>query len=191
MIVELIGLSGAGKTSFARAFSEEQHIPIIEVTGRARKVGLILWFIATRPRVFFSILLVLVVENKKSARLRSHKIRNLFFSTVAREQKARMSSRDCIIDEGLLQFFLSLYERPVNEQDVSRYLARIVDDRKVIILEAEYDVRIKRMKTRGRFPRSFMGEAYQRRWLSLVDKNYDLFKTFVKKQFSCKVVSTN
>jgi dephospho-CoA kinase len=180
MIIEFFGLPGAGKTHKAQELSLEKNIPIISIQNRYEKYGLVFLYMLLHPLVVLFFLRTLARENKHDKALLHHKIRNLFFNCIAREQKG-VFHKECIIDEGLWQCALGIFEREVVEVDIRDCTNYIFRKRVVFIVETPREERMRRMQARGRVPRGFRDGAYQERWLSVMEKNYYIFKKAIQR----------
>ncbi len=181
MIYEFFGLPGSGKTYLAERFSQNKQTPLVEVHGTVDKYTWAFIFACARPRIFFSFLKELIKENKQHPRLLRYKINTLYLRAVAKEGKA-LVRKDAVIDEGLLQVLLYIFEKEITERDIASY-ARFLKKRNIHIIEASHIARKERMKARERFPRAFLGKEYRQRWFPVLEKNYALIRELIKAKF--------
>jgi len=184
MIIEIFGLPGSGKSHFAEKISKERAVPVIHIRGRIEKYALALLFAFAHPITFLFFLRILIAENKSHLALLHHKIRNLYFSVIAREEKAQLSGSGGIIDEGLVHFVLVLYEREISAQELEATLRHIPQKRHIYIVESGADIRNARMKKRKRVPREGFGLEYRSRWFPVFEHNYQRVKTLVQRTHS-------
>ncbi len=181
MIYEFFGLPGSGKTYLAERFSQNKQMPLVEVRGNVAKYTWAFIFACARPRIFFSFLKELIKENKQYPGLLRYKINTLYLRAVAKEGKA-LARKDAVIDEGLFQVLLYIFEKEITERDIAS-CARFLKKRNIHIVEASHAVRRERMKARGRFPRAFLGEEYLQQWFPVLEKNYALIRELIKAKF--------
>lgn len=178
-IIEFFGLPGAGKTSQAVS-------PVLI----RRKLSC--WFFDSlflwrHPFNFIYLYRLLIRESKFNRSLLSHK-KHLFSLSLAKEMKAQLSFHDSAIDDGLLQFLLSLYERKITELEAKALLNCIDKNRIIAIVEASESQRLAWMKKRGRIPRFFLGEDYLTSWSLILNYNYQIFKNILLQDFSVKII---
>ena len=132
-----------------------------------------------RPVTFFTFLKEVFKENRHSGALLRHKARVLHINAMAKEGRALFSREDVILDEGLFQALLSIYEREITARDIARF-SRILKRRKVYMVHASLSRREERMRARGRAPREFMGEAYQDDWFPTLERNFSIIASWIK-----------
>lgn len=143
MIQEIMGLPGVGKTTYCCKIN--MCVPVF-ITPRKR-FFYAMKFLLQHPVVFsyFFYKTIKVPQQRRSLR---NKVFFLLFTSFAKEAGATGNK---ILDEGLYQYILSLYEINVSRSDVSRDLRMLYAlKRKVIHLVAEEDVRHARLQKRGR-----------------------------------------
>jgi len=152
--------------------------------------------------VFNFLFIKTILEGRHSFRLLRHKI-HLLGEYIARSEKARIESKNekVILDEGLAQYGLSLYEQNISEKDACKYIDKFVNkNNKVeIIISCNETDRIERMKERKRIPRAYMG-IDSNRWQKIMTENSHIFNdVFIKqgalvfdsaKEDSLKIVNT-
>lgn len=175
MIYEFIGLPGSGKTYRARCLSEELGLPFVCDVDRTNRLLGSLYFMCRHPRIFTRLCVELLKESHVSVGLLRHKIFFLLGNTLAREAQAECLG-SAVIDEGLGQYFYSLYEHPVGTPDIEEYfkIIRLSKKRSIIILNVDESIRHKRMAARGRVPRSTFGPLYGESWNTSIVANHRL-----------------
>lgn len=181
MIYEFFGLPGSGKTYCAALFAKNRKLPLIEVHGRVQTYFWTCVFACVSPACFFFFLKEIARENSGNAYLLRHKVHNLFLRAVAKEGKA-LVRKNAVIDEGLFQAILYIFEKEMTQQDIARH-KKFLKKRHLYVVEASRAVREKRMRTRKRFPRAFLNEDYRRRWFPVLEKNYSLICELIKINF--------
>ena len=202
MIIEYFGPSGSGKTTIARELSISTGWKYISVNSRKEKLKYIIIFLSRIPARFLFLFIKTILEGRHSFRLLRHKI-HLLGEYIARSEKARIESKNekVILDEGLAQYGLSLYEQNISEKDACKYIDKFVNkNNKVeIIISCNETDRIERMKERKRIPRAYMG-IDSNRWQKIMTENSHIFNdVFIKqgalvfdsaKEDSLKIVNT-
>ena len=181
MIIELFGLPGSGKTYLAQnCFSDRQHA-VVKCLGKFQQFFFALMFGLRKPLFFCYLKILLLKENWCKPSLLWHKYMMLLLPALAKEGKALFSKNStAVIDQGLLQLALSIYERKIEEPDIKRILSFCArENRKITIVEANKSVREKRMGDRGRRARGFLGEKYLAQWTPVLEYNYEVVKNAI------------
>jgi len=187
MIYEFFGLPGSGKTFLAMRFSKENKIPLIEINSRTEKYFWVALFVCAHPMLFFLLLKKIIKENKNDSALFRHKTLFLCLRTIAKEGKS-FFKRDAVIDEGLYQALLYLFERKVQKSELACF-SPLFKRRTARIVVANADTRRERMQSRGRVPRAFLNNAYRERWFPILDHNFDVISGWIKENFSYKEIN--
>jgi len=182
MIAEFFGLPGSGKTLLAKRFSKENRIPIIEINSRIEKYFWAVFFVCTHPVLFFLLLKKIIKENKNDSALLRHKALFLCLRAIAKEGKS-FFKRDAVIDEGLYQTLLYIFERKIKKDELASYRT-LFKKRTVHIIVAGVDTRMERMQSRGRVPRVFLNNAYRERWFPVLEHNFYVITVWIKENFS-------
>ncbi|HEY4501212.1 MAG TPA: polysaccharide deacetylase family protein [Candidatus Paceibacterota bacterium] len=158
MIIELIGLPGAGKTTLARALAQEGAI----VVGAP-----------SRRRIALDIALFSLAHPITTARLKwfiyRHAPISMWYSLLMnglivcssryrRAQRLSHAGKIVVLDQGFFQLLVSLGELPPS---LLRSLPR---PDVLVIVSAPFALREKRMKARGRTPRAEYGYEERRAW---------------------------
>lgn len=171
-IVEYIGLPGAGKTYLAQKHSKETNIPVITINSKCERYSQVSLFLVRHPILFCYISCMVFRYTKHNIRLLRHKYFFLFFNAVAREQKANRLGIG-IIDEGLFQFSLSLFESKVGKSRMQAYMSIVnkLPERKINLVQASLGSRWERMLQRKRVPREAFGQDYAHSFLQTMEYN--------------------
>ncbi len=187
-VVELFGLPGAGKTFLAEKLARERALPIIVIKNKIVRWLLVFTYACRQPFNFCYFLRLIHRESIGNKRLLFHKWR-LFSFAVAKEVKVGWQKAEGVIDDGLFQFALSIYEKKITETEAKLILSRLDSNRMIVIVEAENEERMIRMKNRGRVPRFFLGENYLKDWQSTLTSNYEQFKSVLVGQFESRLIN--
>jgi hypothetical protein len=179
MKIELFGLPGAGKTTFARRLAEEDGVPLVHVNERKEMYVRVGRFFLRHPLLVLRLLACCVQGVRGNMPLLKYKLLSLLLPALAREEKSNDFSA-CIIDEGMLQMLLSAHEEriaPRNLRPFEAFLkARTVE---VYCIEAQPQERYERMRQRNGAPRQRFGTAYLARWQPICEANYEIIRDFV------------
>lgn len=187
MVIEFFGLPGSGKTYCAERFARESGLPLIEVHGRPQTYFWAFVFACVRPRMFFFLLKEIAKENRRDTRLLRHKIHNLYLRAVAKEGKTFLR-RDAVIDEGLFQVLLYLFERRIEKMGLGSF-SFLFQDRTAHIVTARADIRRGRMQSRGRTPRAFLSTEYREcHWFPILEHNSNVIAAWIKEHFPYKEI---
>ncbi len=191
MTICLFGLPGAGKTYLASRYGRETGYAVSSgPIRRRRRYWLGLRYTARHPYLVASVLIKVVRENHSRRKLLFYKVHNLFMSALAREEQVR-ERLNSIVDEGLLQLLLSIYERRITKAEAKACLQNIVrrNDR-IWLVEADKNLRLERMHIRKRIPRSEHGLDYMYSWMAVSEHNYEIFKEVIQEQCECRIICT-
>jgi hypothetical protein len=186
VIVELFGPSGSGKSYFAARLAAEHNVKPVRVHF-GQKYLFAASFVLQHREFARRIFAMWNAETRKNPILRGNKLYRLI-SFMAKEQKARRMGGG-VIDEGIVQYFLILYEgeAPVDEvRDCLALLERT--DYFVCIVESDVTTRFRRMRERGKISRWELGEDYTRRWQDVLQSNAERLKPVLTSLFRCEIV---
>src|SRR3989344_3380474 len=118
---EFFGLPSVGKTTLASALAKAELGPIITVNYQLERLLYPFLFLLTHPIVFFRFYFLSLKESGDNRKLFKHK-RHLFLLALAKETKATWSLGG-IIDDGLYQFLLSVYEKKITQTEAEKILS--------------------------------------------------------------------
>jgi hypothetical protein len=173
MIYEIIGLPGSGKTSFSKELIlTKRRIKYIQISNTKDKIFYNLIFMIENPVSYYYLLFKTIRENYFNLRLLKYKLTKFLFRNIAKYQKSKSYKMDSIIDEGLIYYIFSLYERKISKNEIIKSLYFLpLNKIYLIILETNDKIRYKRMKQRKRIPRKIFGKKYQEEFLEILDYN--------------------
>jgi broad-specificity NMP kinase len=174
MIIELYGLPGSGKTTFAKRLAENNGFEIIKVRNKFSLFFYNFLYLIKHP-VKFAATLFYIFGNFGDKRLVYYKLMNCFFQYNARYQKALRRPR-AVLDQGYFQNILSVFEKPLTDAQLQRYLKYFLLPDVLFIFDLPFEEAKKRMEERGYIPRQKMGEEYLRRLEPIVAANHTAFK---------------
>jgi len=164
VIVELVGAPGAGKTYLAPILAERCGVPVVRIGRLGQRHFYFALYALGHWR------LTREVHREFRRQLREHpeiagvrKWRR-FMSTGAKIAKARLLGHG-LIDEGIFQGILKIFEDPATDEQLEHYLRLIgTPPDRVYIVDASDAQRHARMQARNNFPRRELGEANWRHW---------------------------
>ena len=184
MIIEFFGPSGAGKTTIARELNLNTGWEYIVVNSRKEKFKYNVIFLFHSFIKFFSLFIKTISEGGGSFSLTRHKL-HLLSEYIARNEKARIVGRkhNVILDEGLVQYGLSLYEKNISKLDAKKYIDRFatVQNKIQVVILCNDSERIKRMEKRKRIPRAFLN-LDKEEWQKTISNNTNIFTDIFMKQ---------
>ena len=190
MIVEFFGPPAVGKTTIARLFAERTGGVIISISSRKEKYYYILRFVFLRPILFLALVWKTKWEGRRSLSLMWHKL-FLLSEHISYTEKALSYSHDTLVllDGGLLQYALSLYEHRISKSTAERYLKNFMFSDTVIVLTGDTAVCERRMRERGRMPREHL-PINHKKWLFLVNMNTNCFTKILQTMEKTHVYNT-
>jgi len=138
MIIEFYGLPGSGKTSIAQALSDSQEdFEYLHTSSRWEIVRTFPLFFVMHP--FISIFWIKEIFLNSPASLFRYKLHRVLVSLIQYKKADSVKNMHALIDEGMLQRILSVYETPQTEGKIIRCIKNIPHVDLVII--TNYDKR--------------------------------------------------
>ncbi|MEK9176742.1 MAG: glycosyltransferase [Patescibacteria group bacterium] len=157
MIIELFGLPGSGKTTFARAW-EREGARVVRAPGRWALILYNALFIAENPLRAFRLLAGLFREAPRGAKwllfVNSFLVHNAKH-VIARAVSAR--GEIALLDQGHFQNVLSVFGKPPSEHTLRAYLPLLPKPDLLVVLDVPKTERETRLASRGKIPRSELG----------------------------------
>ncbi len=170
MIVELVGLPGSGKSTFARALQEGGVWTRVRIKGRLELLSYSTLFCLRHPISTLHQLCWLI-------RYRGHralwytKFVNLFFVHNAKFMKASRLGR-AVIDQGHLQNIMSLFDAAVSPEVLLDYVAILPTPDVSIFFDIDSDERARRQKARGYEARESTPLDLRQKWHEASEKHF-------------------
>ena len=188
MIVELVGAPGAGKTHMAPVIAQRCGVRIIKI-GR---LGQRHFYFALYALSHWQLTREAFTEFRRQVRehpgLKSVLKWRRFMSMGAKIAKAEMLGGG-LIDEGIFQGVLKIFEDPATPEQLEHYLRLIgrAPDR-VFFIEASDALRYDRMEARNEFPRRDLGEDNWQHWHKSFTANIALIKPILLARYHGEIV---
>ena len=171
MIAEVYGLPGSGKSTIARGLVAlpEGVCTLVDFHSKGERYKFILRFVALHPILFVRWMRVLMAHRL----LFWYKL-HLLSVTFAKVAKAEILSAPLVlVDEGLLQRLLTVFDRPIEKTQVARLLPKAYRNGTVRIVHMTggdfYRFESERQKDNS--PRVKQGRAYLDAWKELQREN--------------------
>ncbi len=171
MILELVGLPGSGKSTFARKLADEEGWRVVHTNGAADILWNNLCFAIRHPVYFFNGL-VAVIRFRGASPFWYTKFVNLFLVHNAKYMKASRLPR-AIIDQGHHQNVISLFDGALSEESVRTFLAELPRPDVLLLFVTDEGVRAERLQSRGYGAREDMNEEMRDAWESAREKNFE------------------
>jgi len=184
MIIELVGLPGAGKTTFAKQLCEDNTHTLIRIKGRSELCYYNLCFLFAHPIVFFRQLSWLWCYRGKRS-LWYRKFTNLFLVHNAKYMKAGRFPR-AVIDQGHHQNLLSLFDEPVSRRTLETYLSLLPKPDMLCFLLVDDELRTKRLLERGHETRDEEDDSYRKAWESAYTAHFE-YLYLMRKTLPCMI----
>lgn len=179
MIIELYGLPGSGKSTFAKKLAERDNLAIIKIRSKKDLLFYNLIFLLKRP-VKFLAGLYFVAVNSSGWRMFYYKFMNCFLQYNAKYEKSLKFSR-AILDQGHFQNILSVFEAPISEKKMLFYLKFIPRPDELIIFNVSQDKIAERIAARGYLGRENLKNIDQQKWQETMRANHKLFLNNISK----------
>jgi len=185
MIIELYGLPGSGKTTFARKVKEKYGTVRVKV----QKTEILLYnflFFILHP-IKFILLLSFVLNNMSKENL-YFKIINNFFVINAKYLKAR-KYKFAIIDQGYYQNIISVFDEKIDNTLLNKYLTIISRPDVLFVFDVSDKLRGEYIANRGYFGREEYGGDKQRKWQDIINFNNKIFVNQIEENEKLLVIN--
>ncbi|OGZ05815.1 MAG: hypothetical protein A2845_03355 [Candidatus Lloydbacteria bacterium RIFCSPHIGHO2_01_FULL_49_22] len=172
MIIELTGLPGSGKSTFAKKLVQEGEWQIVRTNGMAD----ILWnncCFALRHPIYFSRGFFAMIRFCGARQFWYTKFMNLFLVHNAKYMKASRMSH-AIIDQGHHQNIISLFDEKASDVVLRTYLAKLPQPDALVLFAADEDVRASRLRARGYGARENVEGGLREAWEDARGVNFEL-----------------
>lgn len=170
MIIELVGLPGAGKSTFGRKLAHLKKYKKIKITSIWELCWFNVSFFFHHPITFFR-LFVLYLTYAGSQDLWYTKFMSVFLDYNAKYMKAQQYSY-ALLDQGHLQVLLSLPDTTLPEKEISRILRYLPKADHYIFFDISKEIRQQRLSERKNVPRQWMPKQAWEKWQEATGNNY-------------------
>jgi hypothetical protein len=170
MIVELVGAPGAGKTHLAPILAARCGVPVIRVGRLGQRHFYFALFALRNWRLTREAFREFRRQERAHPELRSEVKGRRFRSMGAKLAKARLIGGG-LVDEGLFQGVLKIFEDPATPDELERWLSLIeTPPDRVFIIDAPREERLARQRIRGNVPRENLGWE---KWNAAFEANFE------------------
>ncbi len=181
MIIELYGLPGQGKTTFAKRLQAEAGYKIIKIRSRFALYIYNILFLAKYPVKFFGLLYFIFKSSPCNVKIIWHKINNTFLHYNAKHLKSKKCQR-AIIDQGYFQNFISVFEQELDDGLIAKYLKFVLFPDVLIFFDLDEERQREYVEKRGYYARDDFDEKHRKEWGKLSSKNNSRLKNYLKTQ---------
>lgn len=176
MIVELVGLPGAGKTTYAKELIREGFVRV-DAGTKGEILVLNILFALRFPLTFFRTLVFLLRHLGPRFRWKL-KVANLFFVHNTKYMKACSLSR-AVIDQGHFQNIMSLFDEPQPRDVILRYVALFPRPDKIVLFDISPKVRAERLSGRTRGVRRHESSPLRESWIAAAEENFSTLRSLL------------
>jgi hypothetical protein len=188
MIVELVGAPGAGKTHLAPLIAARCGVPVIKVGRLGQRHFYFALYAITHWRLTREIFREFRRQEREHPHLRSVRKWRRFTSMGAKTAKARLIGGG-LVDEGLFQGLLKIFEDPATPDQLDYYLRLIgTPPDRVYFIEAGDSERYERMQARNYFPRRDLGEDNWQHWHKSFTANVAMIKPILLQRYRAEII---
>ena len=162
MILELVGLPGSGKSTFARSLESDKKWTRVRITKRGELLYYATYFFLRHP-VSTARQLSFLIRYRGNRALWYTKFINLFLVHNAKYMKASRLAH-AIIDQGHLQNAMSLFDTEVEDEVLFSYIAILPHPDMVVFFDVSEAVRMQRIAGRGYGVREHFSPELRAQW---------------------------
>lgn len=170
MIVELVGLPGSGKSTFARTLEKGKRWTSVRIQGRSELLWYAALFIVQHPISTLWQLYYLCRYGSQRA-LWYTKFVNLFLVYNAKFMKAGQYNH-AIVDQGHLQNVISLFETVMPREVMLHYVAVLPKPDLTVYFDIPSHIRKSRIQGRGHGVREDVAENVRAQWEEASEVNF-------------------
>jgi len=187
MIIEFCGLPGSGKTSVSKSLAHAgENFTRVEFINKSQRYFFTVKFILCHPVQFLFWLKLLFEFND----LWQYKLHLLLvsFARQALAESLNKSDNYILIDEGLMQRFFSIIDRPLARQEFLTLLnGCVLPEAITVVLGGDF----KRFLTDSNYfksPRWLKGEDYLKNWITAFENNFQVFCSILENEPKVKLI---
>lgn len=173
MLVEMYGLSGSGKSTLAKELAEKDT-SIKHVSAQYNNVE-VFRFMFRHPVLSFAWLgemLFLALRHNEWTLFR-YRLSIILRTFATFGYAERIPKGVVLLDEGLFQRVLSIYEKERSAKSLERLMKLIPKVDLLILVDRGNESRYIRFDNNKDHPRAKLGEAYLASWKVMIEKNND------------------
>lgn len=179
MIVELVGLPGAGKSTFARRLSNGGVYTKIKIASSYELIWLNLCFVFFHPVVFLR-LFFLYVRYGVVGGLWYTKLTSVFLDYNAKYIKAKRYPY-ALLDQGHLQTFMSLFDEPISQKKVENLIALLPKPDHYVFFDIPQALRETRIDERGYVSRKGISDTLRNKWQETASTHFGYIQQAIDK----------
>jgi GTPase SAR1 family protein len=186
--IQFFGLPGAGKSTLVQALLQKfpdiyEKIPMFSKTRRLLySIAFMFYF----PRIGFNFLSFIVRNDLRLWKYLLHLASVFFANQMHTAIRRKKQTKILLIDEGMLQRFLSVAYRPITEVEAKRMI-KFLDDLQaaVVIVEGGDFDRFVHQPDRIMSPRNKLGDAYFKKWSENLMQNFETLNSVLENNKNC------
>jgi hypothetical protein len=186
MIVELVGAPGAGKSFLAPQIAARHNIPIIKIGRLGQRHIYFALFAARNWKLTTAAFREFRRQEAAWPELRTEVKARRFRSMGAKMAKAQLLGGG-LIDEGVFQGILKIFEDTVTPEELDRWLSLIgTPPDRVYIVDAPENQRLARQRARKNVPREKLGWE---KWHNAFVANLEMLKPILVARYNGEIVT--
>jgi hypothetical protein len=179
MVIELAGVPGAGKTTFAKRLAKMMGWKRVRIDGNGELYWYNFLFLLRHPVNALRQMVWLLSYRGERRRWRT-KFMNLYLVRNARWMKARRMNQ-AIIDQGHLQNIVSLFNEAMSPDVIGAYLSLLPKPDHALIFAIPPQIAEMHMKRRGYGVREELDASARQRWLAAAHVNVGILWSIIRK----------
>lgn len=189
-IIELFGLSNAGKTTFLKElFTKGKRTLMVEKGNSLMKSFYLIKYLLKHP--FKSTYLFYIMNTNwirlnnltKKEYFKIFIMRNSYLSAVfSKYEYLRREKGEIFVDEFLLEALFMIFQEKSSEEEVYNVVKKLVFSDEILMVEVDKETRHERLKKRT--PGEDINKEYSLKWVENSEYNNEIFKKVIINWFS-------
>ena len=185
MIIELFGLSRAGKTTYKEELLSKGYNTIKEPIDIIKSLYFLKFFIKNPINTFYFFYKL----NSSYLKLQKFSIINYIkmilmrnsylLGVLAKCEQAINMKGNVIVDEFSTQSIFMILQKKSSEEEIKKLLQKLPKSDRIYILEIDEKTRYERFK-KTRFPAQWIEKEYAQNWMKNSEFNYKIIKKCLK-----------
>jgi hypothetical protein len=188
-IIELFGLSNAGKTTFLKELSDQgKKVFFVEKGNNMKKSFLLMKYFIKHPYTSFYLFCklntnwIIMKHLNPTKYFKIFLMRNSYLSAVlAKFENLKSEKGELFVDEFLLEALFMIFQNKASEKTIFKTMKKLIYSDEILMVEVDKKIRHERLKKRT--PGDNIDIKYALKWVENAEHNNEIFKKFLSNWF--------